>query len=70
VEGMKEMTAKRERLVEIEKMFDKTVDEMNELRLGICHVLEGIKQFEVERARSLQARLQLASSLQEKLQSI
>ena len=70
VEGMKEMTAKRERLVEIEKMFDQTVDEMNELRLGICHVLEGIKQFEVERARSLQARLQLASSLQEKLQSI
>lgn len=70
VEGMKNMTAKRERLLEIEKMFDQTVDEMNALRLDICTVLESIKQFEVERARSLQARLQLASSLQEKLQSI
>ena len=70
VEGMKNMTAKRERLLEIEKMFDQTVDEMNALRVDICTVLESIKQFEVERARSLQARLQLASSLQEKLQSI
>jgi hypothetical protein len=70
VEGMKNMTAKRERLLEIEKMFDQTVDEMNALRVDICTVLESIKQYEVERARSLQARLQLASSLQEKLQSI
>jgi hypothetical protein len=70
VEGMKNMTAKRERLLEIEKMFDQTVDEMNALRVDICTVLESIKQFEVERARSLQARLQLASSLQEKLKSI
>lgn len=70
VDGMKNMTAKRERLIEIEKMFDQTVDEMNALRVDICSVLESIKQFEVERARSLQARLQLASSLQEKLQSI
>lgn len=70
VEGMKNMTAKRERLLEIEKMFDQTVDEMNALRVDICTVLESIKQFEVERARSLQARLQLASSLQEKLQAI
>jgi hypothetical protein len=67
---MKQMSEKRERLLEIEKMFDHTVDEMNKLRESMCVALEDIKSSEIERAKSLQARLQLATSLQEKLKAI
>jgi hypothetical protein len=70
VEGMKQMSEKRERLIEIEKMFDQTVDEMDSLRARLCETLEGIKNSEIEIAKSLQARLQLANSLQEKLKAI
>jgi len=70
VDGMKKMSEKRERLIEIEKMFDQTVDEMNSLRETMCTTLESIKISEIERAKSLQARLQLATSLQDKLKSI
>jgi len=51
-------------------MFDRTVDEMNALRESMCETLDGIKNSEIEIAKSLQARLQIASSLQEKLKTI
>lgn len=70
VKDMKQMSEKRERLLELEKMFDQTVDEMNALRQTMCTNLADIKSAEIERAKSLQARLQLATSLQEKFKAL